>query len=110
MGPDHSRLPLAAHALPGCLCHPGTPVLSPATSPAQSVSAYVIGPSFRAGSVVIGGRGGGRGGVGGGAAAMTNQKAAFDSEQPSANTTTRRHFDTSRSRLIAARKHTPQRT
>lgn len=55
---ERSPLDPTTHACLCCLCclcgacHPGTP----APSPAPLLSAYVIGPSIWAGTVVIGGR------------------------------------------------------
>lgn len=72
---ERSPLDPATHACLCCLCcpcHPGIPAPTPAPSPAPALSAYVIGPSIWAGTVVIGGRAWG-------AAPSSNQRAVFDS-------------------------------
>lgn len=72
---ERSPLDPTTHACLCCLCcpcRPGTPAPAPAPSPAPSLSAYVIGPSIWAGSVVIGGRAWG-------VRPAANQSDAFDS-------------------------------
>lgn len=66
-----SPLDPTTHACLCCLCCPCRPG-TPAPAPAPSLSAYVIGPSIWAGSVVIGGRAWGAG-------PAANQSGAFDS-------------------------------
>lgn len=96
-------------------CHPGTPAPAPAPSPAAALSAYVIGPSIWAGSVVIEGRAWG-------AAPAANHRSSFDSAASASDTgktragatgSVRRRDDTTtlcRPRtLTRPRKHTSKR-